>query len=402
MKIVEFVTRLNIGGPSFHAIAITKALKTKGWDTLLITGIAEKEEGSILEEAMKSDIRIKIIPELSSKLNPLKDIIAFIRLLLMLKVEMPDIIHSHTAKAGFLARVAGIFIRVLLRKKVYVIHTYHGFIFEKYFSKPISLLILLTERFLSKITSRIICVSPALKIQAMERYRISSDSKLTVIPYGIRFLESKQFASSGEAKSGFGVGDNTFIFAAIGRLVQIKDFGLFLDSANLLLKRMNQERHRVKFLIAGDGPEKPFVEKIADQLNLKNNLISPGWIKNMEYVYPAIDVLCITSKSEGVPFVCLEAMYASKPVLAVDVGGIRDVFTIQEEKPGYWICSEGILVKERNPVSISNAMLFLLQNPEMLKEMGYRAKKRIEDNFTEDRMIESFNQLFGEIMRGAL
>lgn len=384
MKLVEFITRLNIGGPSFHVLSIAEGFKKMGWETILVTGMTKEYEGDVLKESANYNIRIRVIPELKSGINPFNDLITFFKFLTILKREKPDVIHSHTAKAGFMARAGGLLLRILSGEKFLIIHTFHGFIFEGYFSRPVSKLILTTERLLATISDKIICVSDSLREMALKKYRLAPDSKISVIYYGLNSAFTNPQLQS-EKKS------DKFTFGIVGRLVPIKGHELFLESANLLFVNTNHDL-TLQFLIVGDGPEREKIKNMAINSGIGKNVVFSGWRRDS--IYNDIDVLCVTSKNEGVPFVILEALLFKKPVIAVDSGGIRDIFTIVKDNGAFYVCKEGLLVKERKSETMAEAMKFLFHNNKLCHDMGNEGHRKIKENFFAEKMLYQLNELF--------
>lgn len=389
MKLLEFITRLNIGGPSFHILSIAEGLKKLGWDVILVTGTTTNSEGDLLQESEKYSVRTIVIPELKSSINIFKDMIAFFKFLVILKREKPDIIHSHTAKAGFMARTGGFISRILFGKRIKIVHTFHGFIFEGYFSWPVSKLILAIEKLLATMSDKIICVSDSLGEIALKKYHLGSDSKISIIHYGLNSVITNHQLSS-EKKS------NIFTFGIVGRLVPIKGHELFLESANLLLVNTNNDL-TLQFLIVGDGPEREKIKNLANKLGIDKNVVFTGWRRDS--IYNEIDVLCVTSKNEGVPFVILEALFFKKPAIAVDTGGIRDVFTIVKDNGAFYVCKEGLLVKERKSETIKEAMKFLLNNKKLCYDMGNNGHRKIQQDFSQEKMLYRLDRLFSEITK---
>ncbi len=387
MKVIEFITRLNIGGPSFHVLSIVEGLKQMGWETILVTGVTEEYEGDVLKETSNYNIHVKVIPELKSGINPLRDLIAFFKFLIILKREKPHILHSHTAKAGFMGRIGGFLFRILFRKRIMIVHTFHGFIFEGYFSKLASGLILAIERLLAMISDKIISVSDSLREMALKKYHLAPDSKLSVIYYGIN-SNFTDFPVPSEKES------LQFTFGVVGRLVPIKGHELFLESAKALLANTEDNLY-IQFAIIGDGPEKERIKLMANKLGIEKNVFFSGWKRNL--IYDNIDVLCVTSKNEGVPFVILEALLFGIPAIAVDSGGIRDIFTVVRDNGAFYICKEGLLVKERKKESIVEAMQFLLHNRQLCHEMGREGHKKIRKDFSMEKMLFMINKLFTEM-----
>ena len=162
IKVLRIIARLNIGGPAIHTVLLTEGLNKDKFDSLLVCGTIAKDEGDMLYYARAKDVVPYVILKLRRELNPLNDLIAFLKIYKLIRRENPDIIHTHTAKAGTLGRLAGIFYNLLAARRIKLIHTFHGHVFEGYFGRFKTRLFIFIERFLACFSSRIITVSLAV------------------------------------------------------------------------------------------------------------------------------------------------------------------------------------------------------------------------------------------------
>ena len=448
IKVVRVIARLNIGGPAIHTILLTDGLNKDKFDSLLVCGTIAQDEGDMLYYARARNVVPYIIPELRRELNPLNDAIAFLKIYKLLRRENPDIIHTHTAKAGTLGRLAGIFYNLLAARRIKLIHTFHGHVFEGYFGRFKTRLFIFIERFLAYFNSKIITVSSAVK-EELVSLRISSEAKIEVIPLGLeldRFLElplsrlpiqgTRDPASSGkEAKRGVTIG-------IVGRLVPIKNHRLFLTSAAKVIR--DNPALDLRFKIIGDGELRAELEEFTQKLNLGSVVEFNGWQKDLSGVYANLDIVCLTSINEGTPVSLIEAMASGKAVAATDAGGVKDLvgeslnefedecgfapleascrrqpsdasgvlplmgFTPLEaveksasnERPltGFSARKRGIMVRSGDADSFAGALSFLLRNEVIRKKMAAAGREFVREKFAKKRLIKDIESLYEQVV----
>lgn len=292
MKILRIISRLNIGGPAIHVTNLNSRIG----NSVLVYGDLADGEGSmeyLLDEKCLDNI---CLHSLGREISLFKDIATIFSLIKIIWQEKPDVVHTHTAKAGFVGRIAA---RLCGVKKVY--HTFHGNIFQGYFSKSKTKLFILIERFLAKISTKIIAISPEQKKDLL-KYGICPEDKIEVIPLG---FDLQKFRSLNSPKNAKNIG-------IVGRLVPIKNHRFFLEIA--------QNFPEFNFHIFGDGELRSQLQAVAPQ-----NVIFHGFSNNMPQVYRQLDLLLLTSLNEGTPVAVIEAIASGVPVLSTDVGGVRDV-----------------------------------------------------------------------------
>ena len=387
-KIVRIITRLNIGGPAQNAIFLSEGLNDHGFETLLITGKPKKSEGDMSYLLLNRKISLRIINELSREINPLKDLMAFLKIFMIFIREKPEIIHTHTAKAGAVGRTAGIIYKFLLDPKVLIFHTFHGHVLEGYFSNWKTKFFLFIERLLASFTNNIISVSSAVKGDLL-KYKIGDANKNIIIPLGLeldKFLEIKTPCVNNGS-------NNTFRVGIVGRLVPIKNHLMFLNSAKLLLDKLSSPD--IKFIIVGDGEQKTSLEQYSKALGLEKNVEFTGWRKDIEQDYSNFDVVCLTSINEGTPVSLIEAMASARAIVATDVGGVGDIL-----KP---VCrrisltEEKVLIKTGDAEGFANALYFLLENPQIRHRIGEAGREFVRENFTKERLIKDILILYNTL-----
>ena len=227
IKILRIISRLNIGGPSIHVLNLNKGLDKKVFQSLLLCGNISDGEKSMFNEAKKSGIKLITIPELTNEHSlKLKDLKALLKIYLIIKKYKPDIVHTHTAKAGLLGRIAA---HLALTPKI--IHTYHGHVLHSYFSRPKTYLLRFMEKLLALISDSLIVVSGKIKTELIS-YRISKPSKFSIIKLGFNlnpFLNN--YLLKGKLKKELKLPNDSSLIGIVGRIVPIKNHKLLIQAA---------------------------------------------------------------------------------------------------------------------------------------------------------------------------
>lgn len=392
IKVLRIIARLNIGGPAMHTILLTEGLDKNRFQTLLVTGLAEKAEGDMSYLAKGKGIRPIIIPELGRTLNMRNDIIAFWRLFCLIKKEKPDIVHTHTAKAGTLGRLASLLYKIIYQlspscRRLKLIHTFHGHVLHSYFGKTKTTIFTWIERLLAIFTNRIVAVSENLRKELIE-LKIGRPEKIIAIPLGLElenYLKIENYNSPVKDYKTIGI---------IGRLVPIKNHKMFLDVAKRLKDTLGA-KHKIKFLIVGDGPLRQDLESYAKRLGIKQDVIFLGWVKDLAKIYSELDIVALTSLNEGTPVALIEAQAAARPYVATDVGGIRNLLepVCQEIK----LPADRILIKPNDIESFSKSLSLLLDNGNLRESFGQASRKFVKINFTKERLINNIEKLYNGI-----
>jgi glycosyltransferase involved in cell wall biosynthesis len=395
VKIVRIIARLNIGGPAINAVLLSEGLNRDGFKTTLVTGSITEGEGDMSYFAKERAVSPVLINELSRKINLLKDLKALFKIYKIIKKERPDIVHTHTAKAGALGRLAAVLAGVPVR-----VHTFHGHIFEGYFSVLSTKIFIAIEKFLGRFTTRVIVVSTSVAEDISIRYNIAPKEKIAVIPLGFDlevFFDIDTYR--GRLRKELGLADDVLLVGIVGRLVPIKNHKMFLDAAKSLitcsLPAVAQSDGRpgppvTKFIIVGDGQLRQELEKYIEKIGIKQHVIFLGWRKDLEKIYADLDVVCLTSLNEGTPVSLIEAMASAKPVVATDVGGVRDIVTHGEN---------GLLVSSSDTSGFGKALLEMLEDSQKRMAMGTNGRRFVSENFRDERLIRDMKSMYGELLK---
>ena len=380
-KIVRIIARLNIGGPSLHVVNLNRELSSDRFESLLVTGRPNPGEGSLLDYAQENEVHPVAIPQMvgEASLGP-RDIVALLKLYRLLRVERPQIVHTHTAKAGFLGRLAARLAGVPV-----IVHTYHGHVLHGYYGPFKSWLLRQMERRLARITDRLVAVSRLVK-EDLIAYRIAPAEKISVIPLGFDlepFFDCRSLKGEFRNELGLGAGDK--LVGILGRIFPIKNHRLFLESA----AQVAEQESSVRFVIVGDGILRREMERYAQNLGIRQQVIFTGWRRDLPRIYADLDLLVVSSNNEGTPVSAIEAMASGCPVVATRVGGLADV--IQDAETGY-------LVPAKQPQRLTGAMLELIRDPQRAEQMGRLAQLSVKERFSLDRLLRDTENLYEELL----
>ena len=391
-RIVRIINRLNLGGPTYNTVYLTKYLAPE-FETILVAGVKQASEESS-EFILKSlGVEPVIIPEMSRDISPMKDITAYRKINSIIKKYKPDIVHTHAAKAGALGRVSAI------RNKVPVIvHTFHGHFFHSYFSSYKTKTFLKIEQYLAKRSDAIIALSETQKKELSIDYPVCPPEKIRVIPLGFDLAKfsvdmdtkRKMFRDKYQLAAG------EIAIGIIGRIVPVKNHTLFLNALKMVLQKTH---HPVKAFIIGDGEDRNKIESVASSLNIpfstpqKNNsgapLVFTSWIKEIDTAIAGLDILAMTSLNEGTPVSIIEAQAAGKPVVATSVGGIHDVVINGET---------ALLSPTGNAEAFAENLLLLTEDENRRKKMQEKGKEFVSERFSYLRLTSDMSLLYRELL----
>ncbi len=344
----------------FHLLS-----KLKDCDKLRIIAIS-LNEGTLADKLKAKGIETFVIPEMAHSFTRM-----FFKAYKLIKGKKIDIIHSHRYKENLLA--------LLLAKSLGVerlITTLHGL--SEPSNRPkgqiqMSLRTRMDYFALNHFFTRVVAVSHEIKDLLIERYGFS-DGKVEAIYNGIELPYSSSCPPPGSPNGVFHIG-------TVGRLVPVKDFGLFLDVAAEIMKQTD----KVRFSILGSGPLKEQLIRKAKDLKIEEYVEFMSPITDPFSYYQSLDIYLSTSLHEGIPLSILEAMACGKPVVAPKVGGIPEIVCDEEN---------GFLIEKRSPVSFAAVCLELVNNGAQRVRMGEACMKKAKDHFSSSRMAERYERLY--------
>jgi len=399
IRILRLIARLNIGGPAIQAITLSSELSKDQYQTLLVCGSLSPGEGDMTYLALDKGVHLFNIKELGRNISLMDDLKSLFIIRKIIKRFKPDILHTHTAKAGTLGRLAALSLRVpiLTSKKIRVFHTFHGHTFHSYFSRIKTLIFILVERFLARFTDSIIVVSEQQKEDICDTFKIAPEKKVQVIRLGFDLSAYGKIAPHRKAflpNTGYRKNPDSLRVGIVGRLTPIKNHSMLFEAINHL--SMSGKLDRFKFIVVGDGELKTILMKEAEKLNVKDAISFRGWQKDMPAIYSELDTVVLTSKNEGTPVAIIEAMAASRPVVATAVGGVPDLIgsVMEKKSDGFQIGERGLILPSESAKALAGALLFVLENRKELKPMIRRAKEFTFANYSQQRLLNDIKTLY--------
>ncbi|MCM8762232.1 MAG: glycosyltransferase family 4 protein [Candidatus Omnitrophica bacterium] len=383
MNICHIITRLIVGGAQENTIFTVKGLVEKGHSVTLVIGPSTGPEGSLIPE-IKRDKRIKlvIIKEMVREINPFLDVICFVKLFFFFRKKRYDIVHTHSAKAGILGRVAA----KLASRKTVVIHTIHGPSFHNYQPTLQNFLYITAEKIASYFTDKFICVGEVMK----ERYLnagIGREEKYIVIYSGFDinpYLEAEKERE--KRRKNLGIKENEKVIGMIGRLFYLKGQEYLIQAFADIVK----EYPDVKLLLVGDGILKKPLEDYARERGMLSKVIFTGLVppEDIPGYVSVMDILAHTSLREGLPKAVAQGFAGGKPVVAFDVDGAKEL--VINNKTGYLIPPKDIrYLKEK--------LLFLLKNSDISYKMGEAGREIVKELFPVEKMVDRIEKVYIEL-----
>jgi len=378
IRVMRVIARLNIGGPAIHTILLTAGLDSTRFESTLVTGMEAAHEGNMLDLASQKGVQPRVIPQLGRDINPLRDWVTLIKLFCLFRDRRPHIVHTHTAKAGTVGRVAARLAGVPI-----VVHTFHGHVFQSYFGPRKTRLFINIERALARFSDRIITISPAQHQDIVHTYRIAPSERVVTIPLGLDlqpFCTARQIYR-GQFRSALGISSDAMLVGFVGRLTGVKDPSLFIEAASLVVEQLPETR----FVFVGDGELRPTLEQEVEALGLTRQILFAGWQMVMPAVYADLDLLVLSSLNEGTPVTVIEALATGTPVVATAVGGVPDVIVDQET---------GVLVPSGDAEALAQAVVRLLRDREWADALARVGQQSVFDRFALPRLVGDIESLY--------
>lgn len=398
IKILRIITRLNVGGPALHAVLLTEGLNHGSWRSILVAGSLDRAEGDMFYYAHQHGVTPLIVPELRRLISGWYDLKALWKLYRLCRVERPDIVHTHTAKAGTLGRIAAVLARVPIR-----IHTFHGHVFHAYFGRFKTGLFLFIERVLARLTTKCIAISTGQLDDLVGRYRIASREKFRVIPLGLDLTPFLQQVPDKEVSM---MNSEAFeaVIGFVGRLVPVKNPHMAVKVIEELIQRRGGGRP-ARLIIVGDGELKPDLQEQVRRRGLSDCILFAGWQKGLAQVYAGLDLVILTSMNEGTPVVLIEAMASGLPFVSTKIGGISDLMVGPEElmrdpngRPLFSVFANGVLAEPCEVEGFVAAVEYLLAHRAKMRRMGAVGRDFVRDRFSRDRLLRETEHLYAECL----
>jgi glycosyltransferase involved in cell wall biosynthesis len=373
IRVLRIIARMNVGGPAIQITGLMQDLPSSEFKQLLVTGYCSAEELDYLDEN-QIDIDADKITGFGRSISVWVDLQVFLALRRKIKSFDPHIIHTHTAKAGILGRLASL----TIRKKHFLVHTFHGHLLHGYFGSCKTRLVVLAERLMSSYTDVLIAVGSQVMEDLLE-VKIGSREKFIVIGPG---LELKELPPRRSVIKELVLPDEKYIISWIGRAVKIKAPERILEIAReCKLRNLN-----VHFTISGDGPLLTDLKLKAIELELPIQFL--GWQSDIERILSFSDLVILTSENEGMPVALIQAQMAGIPVLTTDVGSASEVLV--NGKSGFCL--------DYSAKDFVDKIETLINNPQMQKAFSEAGKKNAIEKFSRSRLVSDHANLYRRLI----
>ena len=379
VKVCNVITKLAVGGATETALAYCAGLDSAHWETVLVTGPEQSPEGDLFEEAERRGVAVTVIPSLGRRVHPLRDARAVAELVRLFRRQRPDVVHTHSSKAGLLGRLAARLAGVPV-----VLHTVHGWSFHEGMSPAGRAVAAALERVAARWTWPLVVVAE-VDAEIGLAAGIGQPHQYALVRSAVDVEELRASAGSRRAaRAALRIREDVPVVGTVTRLCAQKDPETLLRAARLLAEL----RPDARLVVIGDGPLRPQVERRIDELGLRSHVTLLGRQSDVAALLPAFDAFVLSSRWEGLPRVILEAMAVGVPVVSTDVGGIAEVVEDQVS---------GLLVPAGDHVALGNALFRVLREPGLGSRLAEAASTSL-DEFDVGRMVERLEELYAGLL----
>ncbi len=388
MKIVHIITRLILGGAQENTLITCKLLAERGHDVTLITGPAIGPEGELFNQTKDAAYKTIVIDRMIRPISPLNDFIAYRKIKKILKKIQPDIVHTHSAKAGILGRYAAYSLKGKWDKsKPAVVHTVHGLAFHPYQSNRLNKFYIAIEKRAARRTDCFITVADAMTEQA-KAAGIGTEKRFVTAYSAIEeedFLNPIDEDQIREFRVKYGISRAAIVFVTIARLFELKGHDYIIESAKALAKKYEN----AMWLFVGDGnlsdkyKSQVYELGLADRIKF-TGLLPPGRIP---LAIQSSDILVHCSLREGLARAIPQAMLCGKPAVSFDVDGAREV--VNE--------NTGRLIEPKNVEQLTNACAELIENADLRKKLGENGRESVKEKFAPKTMVDIIESVYEKL-----
>jgi glycosyltransferase involved in cell wall biosynthesis len=377
------IARLNMGGPALHVAYLTAGLRERGYDTTLVAGSLARGEDSMDFVAEQLGVRVEHVAELRRDISAVHDLRAVVSLARLIRRERPTILHTHTAKAGAVGRLAALLAGGA--RPPIVVHTFHGHVLRGYFGPVRTFGFRQLERWLARMTTALVAVSPEVR-DDLVKLGVAPRDKFTVVRLGIQ-LEERVANQDGrdETRRVLGIGPDCFTVGWIGRMTAVKRTSDVL----LAFKRLRERGVDARLCMVGDGPDREPLERRAHELGIMRDTLFLGYQEDVAPFYAAFDAMILPSGNEGTPVSAIEALAAGRPVVATRVGGVPDVVRDGED---------GFLVDTGDVDTLADRLAQLAEDSNLRAAMGEAGRSRVLARYSVERLIDDVDRLYRSLL----
>ncbi len=382
IRVLHVIARLNLGGAAQHASLLSgRRLSSRRFESLLVHGQLAEGEQSMADLAEQEGAETRFLSHLGQPISPVRDPLALGQLVRIVRRFKPHVVHTHTAKAGFVGRAAAL----TLQPRPAIVHTYHGHVLEGYFGPRKAALYRGLERRMARVSDCLIGVSDRT-VDDLVRLGIAPRDRFRVLRLGINlqpFADADATAGR-ELRREIRVDDDQVLLTFVGRIVPIKRVELLLRA----VAHARREGAPVQLAVIGDGAERPALQSLARELGIGEAVHFLGYRRDLPRIAAAADLAVLSSDNEGTPVSLIEAAAAGTPAVATDVGGVAEVVAPET----------GILVPPGDERAFAQALVDIAKEPQLRQAMGERARARSLARYSIERLLRAIGDLYEELL----
>lgn len=384
LSIMHVIARLNVGGAALHVLQLAREQAHRGHDVVVVAGTLAAGEESMEYVGRELGVGVLKLPVLQRELSLRADAAAIRALRGIIRQQRPDVLHTHTAKAGATGRLAALASGSARPRAI--VHTYHGHVLSGYFSRRWEYVFRSIERLLAHGAGALVAVSDEVR-DDLVHFKVAPARRFAVVPYG---FELPPWGPADEEarrriREKLGARDEAFVVGWAGRLTAIKRP---LDLVRTLRALLDQDIDALLVLV-GDGEDRHAVEALAAELDVADRCHFVGFQRRIREWYASFDALLLTSANEGTPVVAIEALAAARPVVATRAGGTGTVVVNGES---------GYLEAIGNTGGLAARLALLARDPELRKRMGSSGGADVRSRFAIGRMTDEIETIYRRLL----
>ena len=375
IRVMRIIARMNVGGPAVQVSGLMRGFDSSRFDQRLITGYCAADESDYLE-TVATDITATRINGLGRSISPRADLMAFVQVVRVIRAFRHHVIHTHTAKAGVIGRLASL---ASGRRSVRV-HTYHGHLLHGYFGKFKTLLVISVEKALALFTTKLLAVGKKV-MEDLLAAGIGRRGKFGVMPPGLHLPD---LPTREDACTMLELNPSLRYGAFIGRVTKIKRPDRFLD----VVAELQHQGCDLHFIVAGAGELLDYCKERSSNENLPVTFL--GWREDIETVLAACDLVLLTSDNEGTPLSLIQAGMARLPIVATNVGSINEI--VLDKETGF--------LTDLSVSSLAESVMKLASSQSLREKMGERAHQYTIQRYGVERLVDDHQKLYEELLSG--
>ncbi len=386
MRIVHIITRLILGGAQENTLITCKLLAERGHDVTLITGPALGPEGDLYDYAKNQGFKFIVLDKLRRQINPIQDIPAYYQLKRLLRELGPDIVHTHSAKAGILGRFAAYSLGKG-RNRPKIVHSVHGLSFHPYQSFLLNEFYILIEKSAARRTDYFITVADAMTNQSLD-VGIGSPEKYVTAYSAIQeddFLKAVSDEQKEQFRRKYAIPEDAIVLVTIARLFHLKGHKFIIESA----RRLAEKYPKVLWLFVGDGILADKFKKRTQRLGIDNRFRFTGLVPpdQIPLIIQSCDILVHCSLREGLARALPQALLCARPAVSFDLDGAREVIND----------STGRLIEPGNIEHLTAACAELIEDKELREKLGRQGRDSVKEKFAPDTMVNAIENVYRKL-----